>query len=81
MCRAEIRAGCMAEGALEKGNGFVHTDTMPRKPFQAGSRPDGCKTQVCWSRAWQGIRYRKRIIGNKFEKVNWDPIMEGLRTC
>lgn len=28
-------------------------------------------------RVWQGGRYMKGVIRNKFEKVNWDPIMEG----
>ena len=44
----------------------------------------GNRVKVPWledkgagGRVWQGTRYMKGVIGNKFEKVNWDPIMEG----
>lgn len=71
----------VAEGAPEKGSGFAHTDAMLRTAFKAEgaeSRPDGWKTHMCCRRVWQGKGYMKVVVGNKFEKVNWDSIVEGL---
>ena len=52
----------MAEGTLEKGNGFAHTDSRFRKAFQAEgaeSRPGGWKTQVCGTRVGQDTSVRR----------------------
>lgn len=74
----------MAEGPLEKGNGFAHIDSRFGTTFQAEraeSRPDGWKTQECRGRVWQGTRCVKGVIGHKFQRVSWDSIMEGLELC
>lgn len=70
----------MVAGTVEKRNRLGHTDLMG-KAFRAQGTQ---RVKVRWledtgagRRVWQGGRYMKGVIRNKFEKVNWDPIMEG----
>lgn len=70
----------MVAGAVEKRNRLGHTGLMG-KAFRAQGTQ---RVKVRWledtgagRRVWQGGKYMKGVIRNKFEKVNWDPIMEG----
>lgn len=73
----------MVQGAPSREMGLVAQmwERLSKQREQRESRPGGWETQVCWEKCLAGARYMKGAIKNTFEKVSWDPIMEGLGSC